>query len=59
MPAVYLLTTSAESYFPKFGFVRVTREHVPASVKESIEFRSACPASAIVMWKPLNDRAEE
>ena len=59
MPAVYLLTTSAESYFPKFGFVRVTREHVPASVKESIEFRSACPASAIVMWKPLNDSAEE
>ena len=59
MPAVYLLTTSAESYFPKFGFVPVTREHVPASVKESIEFRSACPASAIVMWKPLNDSDEE
>ena len=59
MPAVYLLTTSAESYFPKFGFVPVAREHVPAGVKESIEFRSACPASAIVMWRPLNDMAEE
>ena len=58
-PAVYLLTTSAESYFPKFGFAPTTRDQVPASVKESIEFRSACPASAQVMWKPLNDHSEE
>jgi amino-acid N-acetyltransferase len=58
MPAIYLLTTSAESYFPKFGFVPMAREQVPASVKQSIEFRSACPASAIVMWKILNDSAE-
>jgi amino-acid N-acetyltransferase len=55
MPAVYLLTTSAESYFPKFEFVRVTREQVPASVKQSIEFRSACPASAVVMCRALTD----
>lgn len=53
MPAVYLLTTSAESFFPRFGFVPTTREQVPASVTQSIEFRSACPASAIVMWKAL------
>jgi amino-acid N-acetyltransferase len=59
MPAVYQLTTSAESSFVKFGFIPVTREQVPASVKESSDFRSACPASAIVMWKPLNDSAEE
>lgn len=58
MPAVYLLTTSAESYFPKLGFARVAREHVPASVKQSIEFRSACPASAIVMRKTLTHGAE-
>jgi amino-acid N-acetyltransferase len=58
-PAVYLLTTSAESYFPRLGFVRITREQVPASVKQSIEFRSACPATAIVMWKALNANAQE
>jgi amino-acid N-acetyltransferase len=46
---VYLLTTTAESFFPRFCFVAITREHVPASVRESVEFRSACPASAIVM----------
>ena len=59
MPAVYLLTTSAESYFPKFGFVPTARDRVPASVQQSIEFRFACPASALVMWKPLNESAEE
>jgi len=54
-PAVYLLTTTAESYFPRFGFVPTTRDLVPAGVQQSIEFRSACPASAIVMRKPLNE----
>ena len=55
VPAVYLLTTSAESYFPKFGFVPATRDQVPAGVKQSIEFRSACPATAVVMWRALNN----
>ena len=48
-PAVYLLTTTAEGYFPKLGFEPVRREDVPATVQESVEFRSACPASAIAM----------
>jgi N-acetylglutamate synthase-like GNAT family acetyltransferase len=55
-PAVYLLTTTAESYFPRFGFVRSTRDLIPTGVQQSVEFRSACPASAIVMRKVLNER---
>ncbi len=50
---VFLLTTTAERFFPKLGFERVAREDVPASVQASIEFRSACPASAAVMRKRL------
>ena len=50
----YLLTTTAERYFPRLGFEPVTREDVPASVRESVEFRSACPASAVVMRKRLD-----
>ena len=46
---VFLLTTTAADYFPRFGFERITREHVPASVLASVEFQSACPASAVVM----------
>lgn len=53
VPAVYLLTTTAERFFPKFGFSRIPREHVPATVRESVEFTSACPASAVVMMRPV------
>jgi amino-acid N-acetyltransferase len=53
LPAVYLLTTTAEGFFPKFGFERIERQAVPASVRTSIEFTSACPSSATVMRKVL------
>ena len=52
-PAVYLLTTTAGRYFPKLGFLPITRAQVPASVRESVEFRSACPASAEVLRRVL------
>ena len=51
--SIYLLTTTAEGYFPKLGFERTTREEVPEGVRSSVEFTSACPASAIVMRKSL------
>jgi amino-acid N-acetyltransferase len=51
--AVFLLTTTAERFFPKFGFEPIARDDVPASVRASIEFASACPASAVVMRKRL------
>lgn len=50
---VFLLTTTAEHYFPRFGFACVSREAVSEEVKESMEFQVACPASAIVMRKTL------
>ena len=43
---VFLLTTTAEGFFPKFGFEPIARGDVPASVRASVEFQSACPASA-------------
>jgi amino-acid N-acetyltransferase len=52
-PAVFLLTTTAERFFPKCGFEPIPRDQVPASVQASVEFQSACPASAIVMRKQL------
>jgi amino-acid N-acetyltransferase len=52
-PAIYLLTDTAESFFPRLGFERITRAEVPAGVHTSIEFRSVCPASATVMRKLL------
>jgi amino-acid N-acetyltransferase len=50
---VFLLTTTAERFFPRFGFEQIGRDKVPMSVQRSAEFQSACPASAIVMRKEL------
>ena len=47
------MTSTAESFFIKVGFMRVERETVPASVKQSVEFKSACPVSAVCMMKEL------
>lgn len=48
---VYLLTATAEHYFPRLGFACVDRECVPAALHASAEFKGACPASAVVMRK--------
>jgi amino-acid N-acetyltransferase len=48
-----LLTTTAEHFFPRFGFAVITREEVPPPLKSSAEFQGACPASAIIMRKSL------
>jgi len=50
---VYLLTTTAEKYFPRFGFTRTTRAAVPDAVKASAEFQGACPDTAIVMTRRI------
>jgi len=49
--ALYLLTTTAERYFPSFGFHAIAREQVPAEIRATAEFREACPASATVMCR--------
>lgn len=46
---LYLLTMTAEGYFPRHGFLRIERSEAPPAVRESIEFREACPESAIAM----------
>jgi amino-acid N-acetyltransferase len=50
---VFLLTTSAEHYFPRFGFACISRSQVSREVTRSVEFQGACPASAVVMRKSL------
>lgn len=55
--ALYLLTTTAEHYFPRFGFRRVERTDVPAEIAATVEFTRACPASAVAMAKSLRPLA--
>jgi amino-acid N-acetyltransferase len=46
---LFLLTTTAEKYFELSGFRTTTREAVSEEVRNSVEFREACPASAVAM----------
>ena len=55
-PAVYLLTTTAEEFFPRFAFERVGRDQVPAGVQMSVEFQAACPSTAIVMRRAMSGK---
>jgi amino-acid N-acetyltransferase len=50
---VFLLTTTAEHYFPRFGFACVDRNCVAPEIQASTEFKGACPESATVMRKTL------
>jgi L-amino acid N-acyltransferase YncA len=45
---IVLLTTTADRFFPRFGFVPITRNEVPS------ELQSICPSSATVMGLALN-----
>jgi amino-acid N-acetyltransferase len=47
--ATYLLTTTADQWFPRFGYRAVQRADVPTAVQATEEFRALCPASAVVM----------
>ena len=46
---VYLLTQTASGFFPRFGFAPEERPKAPTPVRNSVEFRSACPESALFM----------
>ena len=51
--ALYLLTTTAERYFPSFGFTTTTRDAVPEEIRATAEFQGACPVSAVVMSREV------
>jgi amino-acid N-acetyltransferase len=51
--ALYLLTTTAESYFERHGYRRVDRAQAPASIQSTREFASLCPSSSVFMIKRL------
>lgn len=51
---VFLLTTTTEKYFPKFGFKEIDRESAPEDIKNSSEFTTVCPDTAVLMKLELN-----
>jgi amino-acid N-acetyltransferase len=49
--ALYLLTTTARSYFERLGFEATARGDVPEGLRGTAEFRELCPSTATVMHK--------
>ena len=50
---IYLLTETAEKYFEKKSFRRVSRDEVPKPLRASKEFSHLCPSTATVMKKEI------
>ncbi len=50
---LYLLTTTANDYFIKHGFTIIKRDEVNSEIKESVEFKSVCPLTAVCMKRVL------
>jgi amino-acid N-acetyltransferase len=59
LEAVFLLTPTAAGFFAKRGFEPVGREAAPPAIRATVEFASACPASAALMrhsWTKRRNR---
>ncbi len=50
---MYLLTTTAEKFFARRGYVQLDRADAPEGIRATREFGDICPASSIFMFKPL------
>jgi amino-acid N-acetyltransferase len=50
--SIYLLTTTTVVFFESRGFRCIKREEAPVPIRETREFSSLCPATAILMVKP-------
>lgn len=46
---VYLITTTADHYFDRYGFAPVDRGQVPQTIQQTRQFSGLCPSSAVVM----------
>jgi N-acetylglutamate synthase-like GNAT family acetyltransferase len=46
---LYLLTTTAEEYASKFGFVTIPRSEMPAILLERSLLGCACPSTSVCM----------
>jgi amino-acid N-acetyltransferase len=51
--SIYLLTTTAESFFRRLGYERIDRSRAPPSIEGTREFAGLCPASSAFMAKAL------
>ena len=49
--SLYLLTTTAQRFFEKHGYIAASRESCPGAIRSTSEFASLCPASSALLMK--------
>lgn len=50
---LYLLTNTAKDFFKKLNYQVIDRNEVPQLIRETQQFSSICPSSAIIMMKKI------
>lgn len=50
---LFLLTTTADKFFARYGYAQIAREEIPSSIRSTREFAEICPATSILMVKSL------
>ncbi len=53
MENVFILTTTAEAFTIKLGFVRCDRQAVPQTIRQSQQYSALCPASTVALRQTL------
>ncbi len=50
---IFLLTTTAEGWFSRHGYLVISRDSLPKSILSHSQFTGLCPSSAVTMYKLL------
>jgi len=51
--SIYLLTTTAQKFFERNGYVCIDRKEAPEAIKKTREFSEICPSSSVFMVKHI------
>jgi amino-acid N-acetyltransferase len=51
--SLYLLTTTAEGFFRRLGYVCIDRASAPEAIRQTSQFSGLCPSGSVVMMKAL------
>jgi len=51
--SIYLLTTTAQKFFERNGYVCIDRKEAPEAIKKTSEFSEICPSSSVFMVKHI------
>ena len=55
--SLYLLTTTAETFFSKLGYASISRKDAPPAIRGTSQFSGLCPASSTLMSKDLSRKS--